>query len=240
MRRCQSFYFSEQIERGEESPFLHYSCINLLSHYANACENHAYDPPALAIPKQVLNIFSSAKSLLFLRWHKELKVDSKCCIDGISSSPLHILLTEKCPTLALALLEEEKRLADQCVNFETALSVAARKKYSKVVERLPELGPRSDGFAGVDGTVLIAAIGGQLEADAHICSMLLIAGLTQSLNFSWSEQETPLHLTAASGSIDVVEMLLVAGADPNATGGLFCDALQAAATTGREEIVDLL
>jgi ankyrin repeat protein len=102
------------------------------------------------------------------------------------------------------------------------------------------LGARSDGFAGVDGTALIAAIGGQLEADAHICSMLLIAGLAQSLNFSWSEQETPLHLTAASGSIDVVEMLLVAGADPNATGCLFCDALQAAATTGREEIVDLL
>jgi hypothetical protein len=72
-----------------------------------------------------------------------------------------------------------------------------------------------------------------------VCSYLIGLG-TLDLDSKDSKRRTPLYIAAEKGAIVLTRMLLEGGADVNAQGGHFGNALQAASAGGHKEVATLL
>lgn len=100
---------------------------------------------------------------------------------------------------------------------DTPLHVACLAGKADVVSSL--LKKKADvSIKGVNGqTPLMAAIcSKQSPEDRYCVHALLLAGA--AVNDTNAQRDTPLHLAAARGKADIVEILLDKGADPNVKG----------------------
>jgi ankyrin repeat protein len=109
----------------------------------------------------------------------------------------------------------------------SAVLTAARLDQGDLVQLLLDANPPLD--------VHDAAAVGRTRALAELLDTDRDAPLRRA-----SEGETPLHLAAAFGQKDAVELLLDHGADPSATDGDGRTATELAAARGHDDIVRLL
>ena len=95
---------------------------------------------------------------------------------------------------------------------ETALAVAAREGFTRVVEYLLEY-PQDLDMLGAGGQGLLHHA--SREGRAEIVEMLIRAGANPNIQ-NVKELDTPLHYVARHGHTDMVKLLLRLGADPHA------------------------
>jgi len=122
----------------------------------------------------------------------------------------------------------------------TPLWMAARFDKPDSVKELLRLGadPDSGGPRG-EAPLLVATFLGSQSADT-LCVRELIAAKADLNVFSEANHESPLHYAVQSGNREVVQLLLAAGANANATSSHGDTPLQGAVVRGNAELADLL
>jgi ankyrin repeat protein len=80
--------------------------------------------------------------------------------------------------------------------------------------------------------------------NAQIARYLMVSGANAKVRTdvmaTASGGDTPLHMAAAYGHLDLAKLLLSNGADPNAANGLGMSPLHFAAMAGKHEVVEQL
>jgi hypothetical protein len=163
----------------------------------------------------------------FIRWRDSYK-ERSCDYP----TPLHAFIGHECRKLALFMIESGAETVD------TPLYFAASLHFTELVVSLLRRGADTNRQSGPTGAAISAACNAVSTGEAlEVIRLLLASTSTSTLDMSFGEYGTPLHMAANWGNSDVVLLLLQAGANVNAQGGLFGDALQAACARGHEEVV---
>jgi len=224
----------DRLTQYRHSPFLGHAVKRLFYHCAGACEESPADFAASSVPQRLIDAFDLTPA--FTRWQTATG-------DRIQEyeTPLHAALINRCPRLALSMLNSGTTQLDLKSSVGTPLYIAADLHYTEVVRVLLKLGADANAASGPIGSALCAACNGTTsDEDTELICVLLDSTSTYTLNQSIGDHGTPLHLASSWGNANIVKLLLEAGADPNTLGGLFGNALQAACARGHRDAAVVL
>jgi len=232
----------ERLSTGKPGPFYQYAQRRLLSHYYKACEDPSFVADVLPVPKLLLDHFSSSDSKTFRNWRKRFP-------DGEAfdwppeacPTPLHAAL-QRCPNLATAILNKNPADINRSSIYGTPLQLAIRTHHYNLVQLMLRLGADPDASPGSEGfgTAMFVAIECFRDWQLGIPELIFNKDLKATLDATYNDAGTPLHLASAYGHWPIVAMFTAPPCDINAVGGIFGDALQAAAALGHEKIVQTL
>lgn len=165
-----------------------------------------------------------------------------------TSSLLHFAADRGHTKLVQLFLERGFDLSVIDEELGSPLQAAAYNGHLDVVRLLLDTGANINAQAGELGTALqVAAYGGHLD----LVKLLLDSGADIKANSEESTFQNALQaalgeplVTRVAGNenheYEIIQLLLSKGAEVNASGGLYGDALQAAATHGKRDAVKLL
>ncbi|KAI8803381.1 ankyrin repeat-containing domain protein [Cladochytrium replicatum] len=153
-----------------------------------------------------------------------------------ANAPVHVAVRSEQLEALQALLDGGAGTEVEDSGYCTPIIVAAREGFTKVVQLLINKGanvnhyPNGDGFNGT--AIYYAAYHNHIEV-----ARLILSQSGVDLELAYSDGQTPLIVAAERGHAGMVELLLAAGANPNATTKDGEDFLYFAAFGGLNQVV---